>query len=181
MRTAGHADTEDDGTPTNRAFISLLNKSRDYTFVHPSVTRLLDEVPSAILHAADGRLWMLGATDGYSNGRDDTYLLVAPSPGVGNNETYFNEEVSIIENAVSVGAPFDPSPVSVFPNPVRNEFTLSGVGNATKWTLVDASGRTVVSGQGPRGDASDLPGGTYWLVLEAAPSPAVLTLQIAQR
>lgn len=140
-----------------------------------------DEVPSAILHAADGRLWMLGATDGYSNGRDDAYLLVAPSPGVGNNETYFNEEVNIIENAVSIGDPIDPSSVTVFPNPARNEFTLSGVGNATKWNLVDALGRTVVSGQGAGGDASGLPGGTYWLVLESAPSPAVLTLQVATR
>ena len=124
---------------------------------------------------------MLGATDGYSNGRDDAYLLVAPSPGVGNNETYFSEEVDIIENAVSIGDPIDPSSVTVFPNPARNEFTLSGVGNATKWNVVDALGRTVVSGQGARGDASGLPGGTYWLVLESAPSPAVLTLQIATR
>ena len=84
-----------------------------------------DETPAAILYASDGRLWMIGATDGYSNGRDDVYLVVVPSPQVGNNETVTNVQVDIGEGAVAVEAWGRAQPLAVYPHPVRSTFTVA--------------------------------------------------------
>lgn len=123
-----------------------------------------DEAPAAILHATDGRVWMLGSTDGYSNGRDDVYLVVAPSPGVGNaTSTIFQVETNIAEEAVSVAdVPTAPA-VTVFPQPTRGLFSLRGVAPSTQWSLMDGSGRVVLHGTGTAGDASNLPVGAYVL------------------
>lgn len=131
-----------------------------------------DEVPAAILHATDGRVWMLGSTDGYSNGRDDVYLVVAPSPSVGNAaSTFFQVETNITEEAVHVAEALAASAdLAVFPQPVRNRFSLSGVAPSTQWSLMDGSGRVVLHGTGSAGDASNLPAGAYVLQTVAAGS-----------
>ena len=84
-----------------------------------------DETPASILNASDGRLWMIGATDGYSNGRDDVYLVVVPSPQVGNNETVTNVQVDIGEDAVAVEEWGRVQPLAVYPHPVRSTFTVA--------------------------------------------------------
>lgn len=124
-----------------------------------------DEIPAAILHASDDRFWMIGSTDGYSNGRDDVYLVVAPSPQVGNNDTFTNVETTITEDAVAVEEPAPRQPVAVYPHPVRDAFVIAQADLTTPWSMVDASGRLVMEGQGPRGNASGLAPGVYVLQL----------------
>jgi hypothetical protein len=122
-----------------------------------------DEIPAAILHASDGRLWMLGSTDGYSNGRDDVYLVVAPSPQVGNNETVTNVQVDIGEDAVAVEEWGRVQPLAVHPHPVRSTFTVANAPAGSRWSLSDAAGRMVLDGHGETGDASGLRPGVYVL------------------
>lgn len=122
-----------------------------------------DEIPAAILHASDGRLWMIGSTDGYSNGRDDVYLVVAPSPQVGNNDMFTNVEATIAEEAVSVDEVANSQPLSVYPHPVRDVFSLGMKHPAATWSLSDAQGRHVLSGTGSKGNACGLPPGMYVL------------------
>ena len=122
-----------------------------------------DEIPAAILHASDGRLWMLGSTDGYSNGRDDVYLVVAPSPQVGNIETVTNVQVDIGEDAVAVEEWGRVQPLAVYPHPVRSSFTVANAPAASRWSLSDAAGRMVLDGHGETGDASGLRPGVYVL------------------
>ncbi len=122
-----------------------------------------DEIPAAILHASDGRLWMIGSTEGYSNGRDDVYLVVAPSPQVGNNEMFTNVEATITEEAVSVEELGDDQPLSVYPHPVRDAFTLGTNHPQPTWSLSDTQGRHVLSGAGPTGNACGLVPGMYVL------------------
>jgi hypothetical protein len=124
-----------------------------------------DEIPAAILHASDNRLWMIGSTDGYSNGRDDVYLVVAPSPQVGNNDTFTNVETTITEDAVAVEEPAPRQPLAVYPHPVRDAFAIARADRTTPWSMVDASGRLVMEGQGPQGNASGLAPGVYVLQL----------------
>ena len=122
-----------------------------------------DEIPAAILHASDGRLWMIGSTEGYSNGRDDVYLVVAPSPQVGNNEMFTNVEATITEEAVSVNELANEQPLVVHPHPVRDAFTLGTDYPQATWSLSDAQGRHVLSGTGSTGNACGLSPGMYVL------------------
>ena len=122
-----------------------------------------DEIPGAILHASDGRLWMIGSTNGYSNGRDDAYLVVAPSPQVGNNEMFTNLEVSITEEAVSVHELADSESLAVYPHPVSDVFSLGTIQPQATWSLSDTKGRVVLRGIGPTGNACGLPRGVYVL------------------
>ena len=122
-----------------------------------------DEIPAAILHASDGRLWMLGSTDGYSNGRDDVYLVVAPSPQVGNIETVTNVQVDIGEDAVAVEEWGRVQPLAVYPHPVRSSFTVANAPAGSRWSLSDAAGRMVLDGHGETGDARGLRPGVYVL------------------
>lgn len=122
-----------------------------------------DEIPAAILHASDGRLWMIGSTDGYSNGRDDVYLVVAPSPQVGNNDMFTNVEATITEEAVSVDELANEEPLMVHPHPVRDAFNLELAHPQAAWSLSDANGRLVLSGTGSMGNAGGLSPGMYVL------------------
>lgn len=122
-----------------------------------------DETPAAILYASDGRLWMVGATDGYSNGRDDVYLVVAPSPQVGNNETVTNVQVDIGEDAVAIEDWGRVQPLAVYPHPVRSTFTVDNAPAGSRWSFSDAAGRMVLHGHGETGDASGLRPGVYVL------------------
>jgi hypothetical protein len=122
-----------------------------------------DEIPAAILHSSDGRLWMIGSTDGYSNGRDDVYLVVAPSPQVGNNEMFTNVEANIIEEAVWVQEFTAEQPMAVYPHPVRDAFSLESVHPQATWSLSDAKGRLVLQGMGRTGNACALSPGMYVL------------------
>lgn len=139
-----------------------------------------DEVPSALIQTSDERLWMLGSTDGYSNGRDDVYLLVAPSPGVGNNTIHYNELVSIEEQAVAIEAPLESPDLAVFPNPVQDRFTVNGMGENGHWTLVDARGRSVRAGKGPHGDVAGLPMGSYWVMTAIGAKRTAHPIQIVR-
>ena len=122
-----------------------------------------NEIPAAILHASDGRLWMLGSTDGYSNGRDDVYLVVAPSPQVGNIETVTNVQVDIGEDAVAVEEWSRVQPLAVYPHPVRSSFTVANAPAGSRWSLSDAAGRVVLDGHGETGNTSGLRPGVYVL------------------
>lgn len=126
-----------------------------------------DEVPAAILRATDGRLWMVGAADGFSNGRDDVYLLVAPSPQVGNNEVFTNLELDIEEGAVAVEEVPQVRPLAVHPHPIRNTFTIAHAHAHAAWSLLDGSGCTVRHGVGATGNAAGLAAGMYLLRVDA--------------
>ena len=141
-----------------------------------------DEVPAAILHTTAGRMWMLGSTDGYSNGRDDVYLVVAPSPGVGNTNTFFQVETNISEDAVTVAeVPMDSPELAVFPQPVHGRFSIRGVAPLMQWSLVDGSGRVVLNGVGPSGDASKLSSGLYVLQMAAkSASPRAIPVWVVR-
>jgi hypothetical protein len=106
---------------------------------------------------------MIGSTDGYSNGRDDVYLVVAPSPQVGNNEMFTNVEANIIEEAVWVQEFTAEQPMAVYPHPVRDAFSLESVHPQATWSLSDAKGRLVLQGMGRTGNACALSPGMYVL------------------
>ncbi len=125
-----------------------------------------DEIPSAILNTSDGRIWMMGFSDGYSNGRDDVYLLVTPSPQVGNNDIFINIQTHIANNTVEIQEPAKEQSIEVYPNPVTDFFTIVHARPAESWELVDAVGRRVLQGLGSTGDASGLVPGHYLLQLD---------------
>ncbi|HBP44384.1 MAG TPA: hypothetical protein DD635_00660, partial [Flavobacteriales bacterium] len=125
-----------------------------------------DEIPSAILNTSDGRIWMMGFSDGYSNGRDDVYLLVTPSPQVGNNDIFINIQTHIANNTVEIQEPAKEQSIEVYPNPVTDFFTIVHARPAESWELVDAVGRRVLQGLGSTGDASRLDPGHYLLQLD---------------
>ena len=138
-----------------------------------------DEVPAALLQTTDGRMWMLGATDGYSNGRDDVYLVVVPSAGIGNAGTYTVVETNIVDEAVVIDGVQPDAPVQVFPNPASHTFTLAGVEPSVRWSLVDASGREVRAGRGACGDVEGLGEGWYFVRLVGMDDvPMAIPLQV---
>jgi hypothetical protein len=106
---------------------------------------------------------MLGSTDGYSNGRDDVYLVVAPSPQVGNIETVTNVQVDIGEDAVAVEEWGRVPPLAVYPHPVRSTFTVVNAPVGSRWSLSDVAGHIVLDGYGETGDVSGLSPGVYVL------------------
>jgi hypothetical protein len=106
---------------------------------------------------------MIGATDGYSNGRDDVYLVVAPSPQVGNNETATNVQVEVSEDAVAVEEWGRVPPLAVYPHPVRSTFTVVNAPVGSRWSLSDVAGHIVLDGYGETGDVSGLSPGVYVL------------------
>lgn len=126
-----------------------------------------NEAPAAIMHASDGRLWIIGRSDGFSNGRDDVYLLVAPSPQVGNELVYISVEVNVTEDAVGIEELNCARPMEVHPHPIRNGFTISNIDAQESWSLLDGSGRVVCEGIGTVGNASRLAPGMYLLRMQA--------------
>jgi hypothetical protein len=92
---------------------------------------------------------------------------VAPSPQVGNNDVFTNVEVNIVENAVAVAELNISQPLKVYPHPIRSVFTLSNVDETSPWSMSDASGRLVLEGTGPTGNASGLSPGIYMLHMHA--------------
>ena len=91
------------------------------------------------------------------------YLVVAPSPQVGNNETVTNVQVDIGEDAVAVEEWGRVQSMAVYPHPVRSTFTVTNVPAGSRWSLSDAAGRMVLEGHGETGDASGLRPGMYTL------------------
>jgi hypothetical protein len=87
--------------------------------------------------------------------------------------TFFQVETNITEEAVHVAEALAASAdLAVYPQPVRDRFSLRGVAPSAHWTLMDGSGRVVLHGTGPAGDASDLPAGAY--VLQTVATGSVL-------
>lgn len=91
------------------------------------------------------------------------YLVVAPSPQVGNNEMFTNLEVSITEEAVSVYEFAGSQPLTVYPHPIRDVFSLGTNYLQAIWSLSDVQGRHVLSGSVPTGNACGLSPGMYVL------------------
>jgi hypothetical protein len=123
-----------------------------------------DERPASMLTDDANRIWILGRSDGYSNGRDDVYLLQIPDAYVG---LYAESlETNILD--VTLGIERTPSmrsaDWSVFPNPVSGTFEISGYQPGQRWIVVDSQGRVVAHGQQPYADASCWPAGMFSLI-----------------
>lgn len=129
----------------------------------PSIGTPWDEVPSAMLHDEDGRLWVLGSTNGYSNGRDDVYLVQIPNASISDYTN--NVETNILDTTLSMEEPVFEAGFSVYPNPATDSFTLEGVDSAGFWKIFNGTGQPVRSGRGSQGWVSGLPPGSYWLVV----------------
>ena len=123
-----------------------------------------DERPASMLCDASERFWVLGRTDGYSNGRDDVYLLQFPDASIG--DYLGNVETNILETTLSIEADAIQANAGwqVFPNPVSALFEIRGYRLGQRWTVFDGWGRKVAEGQGSRVDASHWPVGLLWLV-----------------
>ena len=120
-----------------------------------------DEVPAAMLCDEAGRLWIAGATDGYSNGRDDLYLLQIPDAGI---SEYQADVVSdIVETTLHVDLDPAPKTVSVFPNPTNGPFQIEGCAENAVWCIFDSRGTLVLRGQGNHGSLLGLTSGLYFL------------------
>ena len=114
-----------------------------------------DERPSSILCDASDRFWVLGRTDGYSNGRDDVYLLQFPDAFIG--DYVGNVEANVIETTLAIegNEGREGSGWTVFPNPVSTLFEIRGHMPGQRWTVFDARGRQVAEGQQGTADASE--------------------------
>lgn len=123
-----------------------------------------DERPASMLCDASNRIWVLGRTDGYSNGRDDVYLLQFPDASIG--DYLGNVETNILETTLSIEADAIQANAGwqVFPNPVSALFEIRGYRSGQRWTVFDSWGRKLAEGQGSRVDASQWPVGMLWLV-----------------
>ncbi len=109
---------------------------------------------------ASGKLWLLGRTDGYSNGRDDFYLLGLTDAAVG--DYVFNEEVFVTDSALVIPDGVLIQPLRIAPNPARYQAEVLGWNPQETWTLIDFSGRTVRTGIGSIVAVEGLPSGTYY-------------------
>ena len=127
-----------------------------------------DERPACMLHDAFDRIWILGRTDGYSNGRDDVYLLQLEDASVG--DYYVNVEINISDVSLSVQQDVLPeeSVWQVFPNPVSGVFEIRGHQPGQRWKVMDASGRTIEEGCENHADASQWPVGLVWMLCSDA-------------
>jgi hypothetical protein len=123
-----------------------------------------DERPASMLCDASNRIWVLGRTNGYSNGRDDVYLLQFPDASIG--DYLGNVETNILETTLSIEADAIPANAGwqVFPNPVSALFEIRGYRSGQRWTAFDSWGRKLAEGQESRVDASQWPVGMLWLV-----------------
>lgn len=138
-----------------------------------------DEAPAAMLRDEEGRFWILGRTDGYSNGRDDVYLLQFPNAGIngyiGNVETDISDEVLWIHPELE-------SATNQFiqPNPIQSQWQIVNASPSQRWMILDGWGRVVDEGLGTGGDASHLASGMYWLVPfdGEKPTPAAAPLRM---
>jgi hypothetical protein len=121
-----------------------------------------------MLHDAFDRIWILGRTDGYSNGRDDVYLLQLEDASVG--DYYVNVEINISDVSLSVQQDVLPeeSVWQVFPNPVSGVFEIRGHQPGQRWKVMDASGRTIEEGCENHADASQWPVGLVWMLCSDA-------------
>jgi len=135
-----------------------------------------DEVPASMLCDEDGRLWIAGVTDGYSNGRDDLYVLQIPDAGISD---YQGDVVTdIVETLLQV--PFEASPMtaSVFPNPTTGPFQLQGFTESVVWRVYDARGSLVLRGQGSTGSLLGMTPGLYFLHLHDLASSVSVCLPV---
>jgi len=134
----------------------------------PTFGTQLDERPACMLHDAFDRIWILGRTDGYSNGRDDVYLLQLEDASVG--DYYVNVEINISDVSLSVQQDVLPeeSVWQVFPNPVSGVFEIRGHQPGQRWKVMDASGRTIEEGCENHADASQWPVGLVWMLCSDA-------------
>lgn len=135
-----------------------------------------DEIPAAMLCDEDGRLWIAGATDGYSNGRDDLYVLQIPDAGISD---YQGDVVTdIVETLLQV--PFEASPMtaSVFPNPTNGPFQLHGFAESAVWHVYDTRGSLVLRGQGSTGSLLGMTPGLYFLHLHDLERTASVCLPV---
>jgi len=127
-----------------------------------------DERPACMLHDAFSRIWILGRTDGYSNGRDDVYLLQLLDASVG--DYYGNVETSISDVSLSTppGLLPEESVWQVVPNPVSGVFEIRGHQPGQRWKVMDASGRIIAEGSENHADASQWPEGMVWMLCSDA-------------
>jgi len=127
-----------------------------------------DERPASMLHDAANRIWILGRTDGYSNGRDDVYLLQLEDASVG--DYYVNVETNITDVSLSTPSDLllDESVWQVVPNPVSGVFEIRGHQPGQRWKVMDASGRTIAEGCENHADASQWPAGMVWMLCSDA-------------
>jgi hypothetical protein len=132
----------------------------------PSFGSPWDDAVNHMEQDASGRLWFLGRTDGYSNGRDDFYLLGLPDADVGGY--VFDEEIFVGDSALTIPDAMRTQPLRIAPNPARQWAEVIGWNAQDAWMLVDFSGRSVRTGMGFQVSVEGLPPGTYYWIGEAS-------------
>ena len=95
---------------------------------------------------AAGRIWMLGRSDGYFNGRDDFYLLQLPHEGVGGY--VLDDSVHVEDTVLEVFDFLIGSDIQLAPNPATDRTRLLGALAQDIWRISDQSGRVVRVGRG---------------------------------
>ena len=142
----------------------------------PSFGTPWDENVEHLKRDASGRMWLLGSTDGYSNGRDDYYLLGLPNADVGGYVT--EGEPAVSDSALVVPFEVEFTDWVIAPNPARDIAQLQGAGPQDAWELFDSMGRLVKQGVGPLLEVQGLPAGRYWLSMALSGRVGILPLQI---
>ena len=137
-----------------------------------------DDEPVDMVMDEEGVIWILGTTYGYLNGSASFFIYrISSFDLIGDID---DEEIalSITDDPMlfgSVGIYENSIDVSLYPNPVSTQVTLSKQSN---WTLYSTSGRTCATGFGQKIDLTGLPNGFYYVRADLTTSSVVLPFQI---
>lgn len=134
----------------------------------PSFGTANDDEPKAMLHDEGDRIWMVGASDAFSNGRDDVYLLQIPNAGISG----YTEEVEVLIEDDVVSVPMSAESIGgrVYPNPTKGTFWIESSSAIEGWTVFDGLGKPVLYGNGSYGNLENLPSGCYSIQLNSMAS-----------
>ncbi|MFZ8837197.1 MAG: hypothetical protein ACO2XQ_09140 [Flavobacteriales bacterium] len=134
----------------------------------PSFGTAEDDEPKAMLNDESNRIWIVGASDAFSNGREDIYLLQIPNAGISG---YIEEvELLIEDDVVSVPLLAESVGSRVYPNPTKGAFWIESSPAIEGWTVFNGLGIPVLSGNGTSGNLENLPSGCYWIQLNSIES-----------
>jgi hypothetical protein len=160
------ASTEELGAGGEEVLFSRWSSNNGAWLGGPSFGSPGDDSVSHLERDASGRFWVLGRSNGYSNGRDDFYLLRLPNAEIG--EYVFDEEIIVGDSALSLPLQDAQKPLQIAPNPATSFVEVIGWGFRDSWQLLDSNGRLICSGEGPTVNVMGLESGTYFWVGHAS-------------
>jgi hypothetical protein len=160
------ASTEELGAGGEEVLFSRWSSNNGAWLGGPSFGSPGDDSVSHLERDASGRFWVLGRSNGYSNGRDDFYLLRLPNAEIG--EYVFDEEIIVGDSALSLPLQDAQKPLQIAPNPATSFVEVIGWGFRDSWQLLDSNGRLICAGEGPTVNVMGLESGTYFWVGHAS-------------